>query len=475
MFWKAPEDDGNSPIIEYIIEYQERSEKTWTKIKQISNTSTKITKLKTNSEYIFRAIAVNEVGESPPSPTSPYIKITAPLSKEAPVIQEPLTDIFIGYKQKVTLSCIVGGVPTPEITWKKNNETFESKTIVYENRVAKYTIDETTETSEATYTCVARNEVGTAETTCKVVVQDKPTIVIDETLLSQRLRTSAQWKIDAQVSGFPKPDITWYKNGTKITSSNKFSITYEENISIITINSLERSDTGKYVVEAKNNAGVASVELNLNVIGKQKYIYTISAPLNSKSTVKLFILTHLTSLRWKYLKFWRTYGVNWKLFCFQKYITKKKISFEKLDKPDKPETIAVKEFKKDSVIIEWKPPVDDGGLDITKYSIEKCDPEKNVWIKVAEVEKHIDSFCVQKLLANAQYVFRIMAENSIGASEPIESEPITIKVKIGKLMILCSLLSQSVQFLVYTFVSLKELNINRRIVSNKTRYGIEKT
>lgn len=267
LFWKAPEDDGNSPIIEYIIEYQERIEKTWTQIKQISDTSYKITKLKTNSEYIFRTIAVNEVGESPPSPTSPYIKITTPLSKEAPVIQEPLTDVFVGYKQKVTLSCIVGGVPTPEITWKKNNATFASQTMVYENRVAKYTIEETTETSEATYTCIANNEIGTAETSCKVVIQDKPTISIDDSLLSQRLRTSAQWKIDAKISGFPKPDVTWYKNGEKITTTNKYSITYEESTSIITINSLERSDTGKYVVEAKNNAGVASVELNLNVLG----------------------------------------------------------------------------------------------------------------------------------------------------------------------------------------------------------------
>lgn len=112
--------------------------------------------------------------------------------------------------------------------------------------------------------------------------------------------------------------------------------------------------------------------------------------------------------------------------------------FKSIDKPDRPEAIAVKEFKKDSVIIEWKPPVDDGGLEITKYSIEKCDPEKNVWIKVVEVEKHIASFCVQKLMANAQYVFRIMALNSIGVSEPIESEPITIKVKVGKLFEKCS-------------------------------------
>lgn len=112
------------------------------------------------------------------------------------------------------------------------------------------------------------------------------------------------------------------------------------------------------------------------------------------------------------------------------FFTKLHIRFT--DKPDRPEAIDVKEFKKDSVIIEWKPPVDDGGLEITKYTIEKCDPEKNVWIKVAEVEKDIASYCVQKLLANAQYVFRIMAMNSIGVSDPIESQPITIKVKIGK-------------------------------------------
>lgn len=58
---------------------------------------------------------------------------------------------------------------------------------------------------------------------------------------------------------------------------------------------------------------------------------------------------------------------------------------------------------------------------------------------MAEVEKDIASFCVQKLIPNAQYVFRIMALNSIGVSEPIESEPITIKVKIGKLVFLLKL------------------------------------
>lgn len=82
-------------------------------------------------------------------------------------------------------------------------------------------------------------------------------------------------------------------------------------------------------------------------------------------------------------------------------------------------------------LLEWTPPIDDGGLDITKYSIEKRDSEKLIWMKVAEVEKTIVSYCVQKLIPNNQYIFRVVAENPIGTSEPKESDPVTIRMKIG--------------------------------------------
>lgn len=369
LFWKAPEDDGNEEIIEYILEYKEIKQTTWTTINKIKDTTYRVSKLTTNSVYEFRTVAVNKVGPSPHSPTSSHIKIAAPLTKEAPVIQEHLTNITVGLKQKTVLSCIIGGSPTPQISWFKNGKTLTSNTIVYENRVAKYTIEETTESTEATYKCVATNEMGKAETSCTVEIQEKPSIVIDENILTQQLRTENTWKVVGEVTGFPQPEIIWYRNGVRIGSNKTVSIAYEQttHTSSIQINTLERSDSGKYTIEARNKAGVVSVELNLNVI----------------------------------------------------------------DKPDRPEAVAVTEVKKDAVIIEWKPPTDDGGLDIIKYSIEKCDPENKVWIKVAEVEPSIESFCVQKLLANAQYIFRVMAMNPIGVSEPIESDAVTIRVKIG--------------------------------------------
>lgn len=176
------------------------------------------------------------------------------------------------------MSCIIGGTPTPDIKWTKNQKTFETTTMIYENRVAKYTIDETTEETAATYSCIATNEIGKADTSCKVIVQEKPLITIQENLITQKLRKSTHWKVIANISGLPKPDVYWYKKDTKLISNNKCTITYENNVSIITIESVERSDSDKYTIEAKNTAGTCTVDVTLKVIGKNKmfnYYYII--------------------------------------------------------------------------------------------------------------------------------------------------------------------------------------------------------
>lgn len=40
----------------------------------------------------------------------------------------------------------------------------------------------------------------------------------------------------------------------------------------------------------------------------------------------------------------------------------------------------MREISRESVTIEWKPPLDDGGLQLTKYAIEKQDDGR--WVKV---------------------------------------------------------------------------------------------
>lgn len=41
-------------------------------------------------------------------------------------------------------------------------------------------------------------------------------------------------------------------------------------------------------------------------------------------------------------------------------------------------------------------------------------------------------YTVQRLQEDAEYMFRISAENSVGVSEYLESEPVTVKCKYRK-------------------------------------------
>jgi len=92
----------------------------WIKVNEdfnIVETTHKVINLQHNVEYMFKVTAVNEVGPGPSSHNTRYIKISAPVSAEPPTIQEPLKSTVIGLKQTVTLSCVIGGVPAPEIKW----------------------------------------------------------------------------------------------------------------------------------------------------------------------------------------------------------------------------------------------------------------------------------------------------------------------------------------------------------------------
>lgn len=97
-------------------------------------------------------------------------------------------------------------------------------------------------------------------------IQEPPKISFDETLATQQLRVTSQWKINVEASGFPKPEIVWTKNGKPITDK-QVSVYTEETTSSITIYSVVREDTGTYTVTASNEAGSSSVEMYLRVIG----------------------------------------------------------------------------------------------------------------------------------------------------------------------------------------------------------------
>lgn len=99
----------------------------------------------------------------------------------------------------------------------------------------------------------------------------------------------------------------------------------------------------------------------------------------------------------------------------------------------------VTDVQRNSISIKWKPPTDDGGSPLTGYIVEKRPEENRYWSKVEKVNKATTELCVQNLQEKTLYHFRVIAENKIGESEPLQTKDATMaKSPFGNVLLLFS-------------------------------------
>lgn len=83
LAWSKPKDDGGSQIIGYFIEYKEVSSDKWVRHEtRVTSTMYTLSGLTAEAEYQFRVIAVNDIGESEPGPSSDSVICKDPFGKD---------------------------------------------------------------------------------------------------------------------------------------------------------------------------------------------------------------------------------------------------------------------------------------------------------------------------------------------------------------------------------------------------------
>lgn len=98
------------------------------------------------------------------------------------------------------------------------------------------------------------------------------------------------------------------------------------------------------------------------------------------------------------------------------------------EKPSPPVgPIKFSDIQKTSLVLAWKPSKNDGGSPLTTYYVEMRDSKYGSWTSVTKVTPDIISYCVQKLKTEKEYFFRVIAENSVGKSEPLTSDGVIPK------------------------------------------------
>lgn len=86
--------------------------------------------------------------------------------------------------------------------------------------------------------------------------------------------------------------------------------------------------------------------------------------------------------------------------------------------PGAPEPV---DWTANQVDLVWKEPVSDGGSPITGYIIEKKDKYSTMWEKALETDTPTTQALVHGLIEGNEYLFRVLAVNKAGQSEPSDS------------------------------------------------------
>ncbi|KAK5920276.1 hypothetical protein CgunFtcFv8_024102 [Champsocephalus gunnari] len=476
LAWVKPKYDGGSAITGYFIEHKLVSVETWTRhTVAVSSTMFTLSGLTPDAEYSFRIVAANAIGQSEAGPASELVTCKDPFDKpsqpgEIDTVTVAKNSIAIRWKApacdggKEVLGYWVEHRKSIEIKWTKS-----SKQRLKEKEFTAYNLAEATEYE---FRVFAENETGMSRprrtATCirtKLSVEAAPGLRKEMDEVTTKLGQPGVMK--CQIIGRPLPDIKWYHTGKEVIESRKFEMSSDGRNHSLSISTDQQEDEGDYTCKAVNDAGEVETtgELVLEAAARFHPDYPLKETYYAGlgSTVRIhcvYIGRPEPKIMWlhgaKTLQ--DTDDISIETTGFYTHLVIKNVQRRKhggkyrvrlhnhfgradtafnveiYDKPEMPQgPIKLEALLKNSVIISWKAPADDGGCMITNYIVEKReDKEGTEWELVSSSINGI-SCRVPNLIDSAGYFFRVYAQNRYGNSEPLElSAPILIKSQLEK-------------------------------------------
>merc|ERR1719154_289266 len=202
---------------------------------------------------------------------------------------------------------------------------------------------------------------GSIECTCQLTVGEgeKPPVIKPNEPIEGPVTRPLTFEVPYTVPGpsrLSKVDAKLLKDGKPLSVPKDVEISVQEKCVVYTIKKPSRADTGKWTIKMSNAAGHSTKDVRINM----------------------------------------------------------------QDKPSPPTSLEVSEIFSSHCTLSFAPPKDDGGMQLTYYTIEKQDFSlKGGWSMVAEVpaDEPLKVKC-EGLENKKQYKFRVTASNKLGASEP---------------------------------------------------------
>uniref|UniRef100_A0A8B9NC62 Titin n=1 Tax=Accipiter nisus TaxID=211598 RepID=A0A8B9NC62_9AVES len=418
----------------------------------------RVTGLIENHDYEYRVSAENAAGLSEPSPPSTYYKACDPIYKPGPpnnpkVVDVTRSSVFLSWGKPI----YDGGSEIQGYIVEKCDVSDGQWAICTPPTGIKNThmeVEKLVEKHEYKFRICAVNKAGVgehADVPGSVIVEEKmeaPDLDLDMELRKiVNVRAGGSLRLFVPIRGRPTPEVKWGKMDGDIREAAIIDTT--SSFTSLVLDNVNRFDTGKYTLTLENSSGTKSAFVSVRVLD------TPSAPVNLKireitkdsvslswepplldggAKIKNYIIEKREATRKAYAAVvTNCHKTSWKVGQLQEgcyYFFR--ISAENeygiglpaetsdpvkvAEVPQPPGKITVDDVTRNSISLSWAKPEHDGGSKIIQYIVEMQAKGSEKWSECARV-KTLEAV-ITNLTQGEEYLFRVMAVNEKGKSDP---------------------------------------------------------
>lgn len=259
-------------------------------------------------------------------------------------------------------------------------------------------------------------------------------------------------KVEIPMTGHPTPKIEWKRDDQVVKETSRLEILATASLTVLHIRHAAREHSGQYFVTASNSAGKYTGKVTVVVLEKpdspkgpvkideisSDYViisweppeYTGGCQLDNyivekrESTSTQWQTVSATTVRTtiKVTKLKTGSEYQFRVLAENRYgksaaITSQTVMAQyPFSVPAPPGTPWVSTVTKYSMVVEWEPPIRDGGSPINGYHLERKEKNSILWTKLNKFFITDARFKTSGLEEGIEYEFRVFAENIAGLS-----------------------------------------------------------
>uniref|UniRef100_A0A3B3SG33 Neural cell adhesion molecule L1 n=1 Tax=Paramormyrops kingsleyae TaxID=1676925 RepID=A0A3B3SG33_9TELE len=206
-------------------------------------------------------ITVRVLNDSPSGERRPTFLVPSGASSSAMVLRGDV----------LQLECIAEGLPTPEISWRKDSGDLPMNRTTLHNFQKTLMISDVTEADAGDYRCMASNSQGAVYHIITVTVKAAPYWI--RTPKNLILAPKENGVLSCLPSGNPKPTISWSMNGIPIENSPRDPSRKVEEDSII-FSDVQPGSSAVYQCNTSNEFGYLLANAFVNVLAEPPRVLT---------------------------------------------------------------------------------------------------------------------------------------------------------------------------------------------------------